>query len=501
MKPTRITNTNRNKENSFGIIKFVKKIFVPIKILIFVGILIVILILSSSNAKINDDFFKNNSKAIKKANEENFSMFFTSDPQYPWYDSIYPDSLDNKQLEANSYRQISQQYASINTLAYHLDSTGYPTKGVIIDGDLTAYGHDWQFEKYKELIGQLKKISCYPGLGNHDYSNNVNQTYHNNAATRMVNYMYDFLKQNAGNLNYDFSKKSYYKFPELRTDYSGSLSYSFNIALQNNRFVHFIQLHNYPSYVSCWNSWNLSRARRDFYYIKPAFYWLENDLAISRNRGDIIIINLHDYGGSFKGDEKNKFDSLIVKYNVTAVFAGHAHKLCGYYNNIIALKPHFRCGSASYQDYLVAKFDITNNIMKVTKMASKTLDGKYTEDSTWIVYIKNNIPSIPMPVPPKQGFVTFFNQGGFVARFHLSYISNNDTISFDTGKMRLGNKIVYDTIPPYATNVRVWGEENTGLLGKKAWKTVFDTTFSSPPNNCFKLYNTTLNPKWNNNCE
>lgn len=427
---------------------------------------------------------------------EKFSIIISSDPQYPWYDHVLPPGLTtDEQIKQNSERQISQQYQSMNALAKKRkdENSEFQVKGVLINGDLTAFGHDWQFDKYKALVGTLE-IPHYPGLGNHDYSNNVDDSYNNNCASRMVDYMYAWLKLNAGILNYDFSERSYYQFPELRTDYIGSLSYSFNIGK-----VHFVQLQNFPSYTDDWNSWNAGSARRDFYFIKPSFYWLKNDLAIARNRGDIIIVSLHDYHDNFIEPYVTEFNEIMVKYGVSAVFAGHIHPDCGKYGTIgNSTIPFFRSGAASYQDYLVA--DIDNNQMIVRKMECP-YDGNYAfvPGEEWTVTLDETIPNPPMPVPPVIGHVTFFNEGGFVAKFKLQYAYNGQTVIEETGDMNLGNKKTY-YIPPDATDIWLVAQEQTGLVWE-GWRTVFDLRFPSPPNNCFKLYGTTLNPKWNNNCE
>lgn len=427
---------------------------------------------------------------------EKFSIIISSDPQYPWYDHVLPPGLTtDEQIKQNSERQISQQYQSMNALAKERkdNNSEFQVKGVLINGDLTAFGHDWQFDKYKALVSTLE-IPHYPGLGNHDYSNNVDDSYNNNCASRMVDYMYAWLKLNAGILNYDFSERSYYQFPELRTDYIGSLSYSFNIGK-----VHFVQLQNFPSYTDDWNSWNAGSARRDFYFIKPSFYWLKNDLAIARNRGDIIIVSLHDYHDNFIEPYVTEFNEIMVKYGVSAVFAGHIHPDCGQYGTIgSSTIPFFRSGAASYQDYLVA--DISNNQMTVRKMECP-YDGNYAfvPGEEWSVALNETIPNPPMPVPPVIGHVTFFNEGGFVAKFKLQYAYNGQTVIEETGDMNLGNKKTY-YIPPDATDIWLVAQEQTGLVWE-GWRTVFDLRFPSPPNNCFKLYGTTLNPKWNNNCE
>lgn len=427
---------------------------------------------------------------------ESFSMIVSSDPQYPWYDGIFPPGLETEdQVKQNAHRQITEQYESMNRLAQQRHAAGdrFPIMGVLINGDLTAFGHDWQMDTYKDLH-RLLTLPSYPSLGNHDYSNNVDDSYNNNCATRMVGYMYDWLKLHAGMLNYDFDERSYYKFPELRVDYSGSLAYSFNVGK-----VHFVQLQNFPSYTDDWNSWNAASARRDYYYIKPSFYWLKNDLAIARNRGDCIIVSLHDYHDNFLEPYVSEFNALMEQYGVSAVFAGHIHASCGKVGTIgTSSIPFFRSGAASYQDYLVADIDRAEKTMTVRKMACP-YEGSYEfTGEAWECALNDTIPMPPLPVPPKHGHVTFFNEGGFVARCELHYTYNGEQYSFKTGDMHLGNKKTYD-IPPDATDVWVIGKEQTGLVWE-GWRTVFDLKFTAPPNNCFKLYGTTLHPHWNNNC-
>ena len=382
---------------------------------------------------------------------EKFSMLISSDPQYPCYDGILPDGLFTDQaIQSNSSRQIIQRYESMNLLAQKAKSLGseFQVQGILINGNLTASGLDWQFDKYCEQIAMLR-IPYYPGLGNHDYSSNVDDTYNHDAATRMVNYMYSWLKFNAGILKYDFLDRSYFQFSEFRVDYSGSLSYSFDIQIGNNRNVHFIQLQNFPSYKNDWSSWNTGLARRDFYFIKPSFYWLKTDLAVARNRGDIIIVNLHDYHDNFIGEAVPQFETIIAEYGVSAVFAGHVHDNCGYFGTTGTSDiPFFRSGAASYQDYLVAEIDAVKNIMTVKKIASSKLDGNYSfTGDNWNVVLNNAIPVPPLNVPRASGYVTFFNEGEFIAKCHLEYTYNEIKYTEDTGNMDSGNKITYD-IPP-----------------------------------------------------
>jgi len=438
---------------------------------------------------------------------EKFSLIISSDPQYPWYDGVYPNNLDKSKEKENSSRQITQQYRDMSCIQEESDlSKNYPVQGVVINGDLTSFGHEPELNKMMECFEFLSH-KIFPSLGNHDYKNNVHDTLNDQAATRMVKYMFDWLKYNQENLNlnFDFIERKYYKFPELRTDFIGSLAYSFNIPIDNENKVHLINLQNYPSYTNEWNSWNTSGARRDFFYIKSSYLWFENDLAIARNRGDIIIVFVHDVGDEFsrKSEDYKKFALLLEKYSVSAVFAGHIHSDCGrnlsISEGILVPIPFFRSGSASYQNYLIALFELDNETpkMKIVKRESKTLDGKYTDNLLQDGEIKLlcPTPNPPLPVPSKYDYVTFFNEGGYVARFFLTYEIENEKIECKTGRMALENKKTFD-IPIGAVNIHIKAECDAVYK----WSKIFDIDLDTSPNKCYKVYGTVFAPKWNNNC-
>ena len=132
-------------------------------------------------------------------------------------------------------------------------STEFPSKAVFINGDLTAYGHPWQFEEYKRQIAKLSpSLGFFPGLGNHDYKNNVNDTIFNRAANGMVLYMLDWIRTNKDKLiSYDVTSITHGRvFSDVHT-IQGSLSYSFDI-----EGVHFVQTQYFPSYQAKWNGEN-----------------------------------------------------------------------------------------------------------------------------------------------------------------------------------------------------------------------------------------------------
>ncbi len=105
-------------------------------------------------------------------------------------------------------------------------------------------------------------------------------------------------------------------------------------------------------------------------------------------------------------------------------------------------------------------------------------------------------PKNPPPVSPKDGYVTFSNQAGYVARYTLSYTLFGESKSYSSGNISLGQKKRFE-VPGYATDIKVKGEGHTGF----SWKTTFEESLGSVPQVCFKSYGTTLSQKWSNNCD
>jgi hypothetical protein len=298
-----------------------------------------------------------------------FTMMISSDPQF--------GRDDAKKTE--EYNTISKQYEDMNALAAD-GELKLNVLGCIIDGDLTNYGHKEQLDIYRELTGKLT-MRVYPGLGNHDYDINVDDTAQNKGADNMVVYMYDWIQDNKTNLNsYDIKGKTYSSQSNVSFYCEGSLAYSFDIGK-----VHMIQLQNYPSYTRQWAGSSFGFLM--MVTIKNSFAWLENDLTKARWGGKIIIINLHDYGDSdyaiFTGDGRTRFEALVKEYGVSAVFCGHVHGSFGYQGNVSnSCIPYFRCGGTCENEYLVATFDTENKEMIVQKRNLNSSTGTYEFSSS-----------------------------------------------------------------------------------------------------------------------
>lgn len=100
----------------------------------------------------------------------------------------------------------------------------------------------------------------------------------------------------------------------------------------------------------------------------------------------------------------------------------------------------------------------------------------------------------------KANQLTLTQGGGYVAWFKLTYTQNGKTVTLiDDATLSLGWRKVYD-IPADATNIRLIAKSKTGLLWSP-WKLIVDKTWPTAPNECIKVYNTTLDPKYNNECK
>lgn len=305
-------------------------------------------------SQFNDEFSR---LRVIRFNYDDFMMTISSDPQYPWSCGAAGGSCDDTNI---ADRDNARQVASMNAI---LNNHGKDrVAGSIINGDLTAFGHDWQFEKYREFYEDDLKINNYAGLGNHDFENNVNDCWENNCATRMANYLVGQVESlNVKRFDYRVSD-SYYQFPAYRKDHNGSMAYSWDVG-----DVHFVQLNNHPLYSNSWNGWNFASALRDYFSINSALSWLRADLKDAANEGKKIILNFHDWNASAYNSE---FMQILKDYNVSAIFAGHIHSTIGKVSQYTDLHgpgkhlPVFRSGAAVYNDYLLVQFKNDQLIVK-----------------------------------------------------------------------------------------------------------------------------------------
>lgn len=121
--------------------------------------------------------------------QDGFSMSIMSDPQLTWWRGGHdPDCSSEECGDAKAEETNRNTVNAINllndpsfilhwpvtpTLVMDAGSPIIPPVRTIINGDLTGFWHEDQAERFKGHYANFKSV-VYPGLGNHDYENNVN---------------------------------------------------------------------------------------------------------------------------------------------------------------------------------------------------------------------------------------------------------------------------------------------------------------------------------------
>ncbi|MGV8918374.1 MAG: metallophosphoesterase family protein [Pseudomonas sp.] len=307
------------------------------------------------------------------------NFVFASDPQYPWDKATdNGEKPSEAKVIANSKQLLTEQYSSIANFRKH--HGGYVTP-VMINGDMTAFGHGWQRAFIYPLLKQHLKDNYYFGLGNHDYANNVDDCAQNGCARDSI---FDLIKQ-FDHVHYkDLSTQEAFQY----SGYKGSLAYSKSFG-----DVHLIQLNNEPTY-----SVKINSVKRPTFYqydfnITDSLDWLERDLIRATADNKIIIVNMHKpYGWEGEPALHGRFSQLMETYPVTAIFAGHIHHLKGRITrDIPALGgvPVFLSGSASQRTYLTARLDDNAQSLIISLVENNDWQSK---NDIEVVKVRRNRP-------------------------------------------------------------------------------------------------------------
>ncbi|WP_251862459.1 RICIN domain-containing protein [Clostridium sp. Marseille-Q2269] len=315
------------------------------------------------------------SKSLSGRSDILYSLVITSDTNYPWtpeMDNYQSSTQSESDKERISENLIREQYHSINTY-----TDGMPNSSILMNGDITAFGHKWQWNKMNKLLKILKRPYYY-GLGNHDIENNIDDCVGNGCFLQSMDYLVSFinrLKLPKSQVDFSLTRTS----TTTRKSYLGSFSYAMDFG-----YIYSIQLNNFPTMKVKRNSPVSPHPGIDMF---PNFKWIEDQLRYASNLGKIIIVNIH------KPDEWNKFAhpsgpnqyfmDLLKQYDVTAVFCGHYHRECGNktyrYSNYFNGIPVFLSGSASQRTYLIAEYN--KNSLDVYSIRDNNLNNKKLEES------------------------------------------------------------------------------------------------------------------------
>lgn len=271
-------------------------------------------------------------------------MIITSDPQYPWTPAMDGHKVQCGEERACSRALIEEQYMSINRFV-----RDKRVLGTFINGDLTAFGHDWQIQYMKSAIGSIR-TPVYLGLGNHDYENNVDDCWENSCVRSSVQWFRDHMAKLPLDA-FDVRDNRYFRAPWNRRDVHGSLGWT-------KRFgdITVIQVNNYPEYKAYAQGLEIGYSGRAVTYVQEQLFinsgmrWLDQQLRRERAAGQAIIVMMHIGWGS------EALKGLLNHYDVSAVFAGHVHDWVGpepKWN--FGEVPIYFSGSAVRRSYLIAE--------------------------------------------------------------------------------------------------------------------------------------------------
>lgn len=294
---------------------------------------------------------------------------FASDPQYPWTersDNGLEESSSEKHAIARNL--LEAQYSNIADFRrVHGGAAAVP---VMINGDMTAFGHSGQRRFVSTLLSRALEDQYDYGLGNHDYQNNVNDCFLNSCAGGSVRDFIDRYWKKVDSMDLVTRGAGSQRF-------YGSLAYSKGFG-----DVHLVQLNNEPTYSVTFTAGSVLTLNKSHYEITQSLDWLEQDLKSARALGKVIILNMHKPADWMQGYALGgRFKDMIERYGVTAVFAGHYHLRLGAYPrpDFFGKVPVFVSGSASQQTYLTADFSMDGKTLTVSRVSGNNWRGRSTE--------------------------------------------------------------------------------------------------------------------------
>jgi hypothetical protein len=378
----------------------------------------------------------------------------TSDPQY----ARTPYGVDQKEQAKPA---IYDQYTLLNSLK---TTYGDAFKGTIINGDITDFGHDWQWQEMKKAFSTLNHDYWY-GLGNHDYENNVYECFSNNCAVRSVRELTNHLKTRKNIKAIDYRVISGYQFPAITTDYIGSFSYSFDMS-----GIRFIQLNNYAEYTKNFGGFSMADARRYNVKVTSSVDWLEQQLADARKQGKAIVLLSHIKNMGADNSRLQKMTAQNSEYDVTAIFNGHTHEMSvgNYYANSGAtFKKTMLLVEVNNIKKEMSIFEIADNNLKTKRLGAK---------------IPLKLSAIDKTIKENAFTLTLKNGGGYIGIYNINYTREDGSAAKVNHRLALGNT-VHVQIPRGAKNVQVHGKTKTG-------RTLYDINLNAYTNKCIKSWGT-----------
>lgn len=387
-------------------------------------------------------FSKLNNKisSLKTSSVKTFLM--TSDPQLTCTKNC--SGISENQSKAN----IREQYQLFNNHFRDADA-------VVINGDLTEFGHGNEWGDFESLVSSLK-IPYYYGLGNHDMYNNLGDCHENNCTIRSITKLYHHINGKKNISNFDAHRTDGYIGASMRETITGSLSYSVDfgnvLVIQLNDFLKKYNPLKIDQYSS--GAWGNGAKHYIIDRFQDADYtWLERQLYSAYLNKKTVIINQHNYHAN-----AGKLFELLDKYNVKLRFAGHFHTQTGGGED---RNGFYLSGSSALRTYLKAEIDTDNNEARIYLGEDNTSKPKLIKKIS--LTKPSEITPPPPPISPPV-YLRVRNNGGYEAFANIVYKDRNGKrIEKQSGKLLLGNYWGF-TVPAGSTVEHFEAKNNTGLV-------------------------------------
>jgi len=395
-----------------------------------------------------------------------FTLAITSDPQYPWLNEGDIPSSGNEAQDSS--QSITQTYNSIN---------GFNSKtkvaGVVINGDVTAYGHTNEWSWINTSLNSLQP-PIFLSLGNHDYENNVGNCINNECVRNSLDNLEKYASKYASSFDRTYDKVVLWK------DYIGSFAWSRDIGS-----VHYVFLNNEPTY-----SFTSAGLSSSAFKIQSAIPWLDRDLQKARAAGKAIVLVHHKPFDGFQGSDgftKDMFEAMVRKYSVSAIFLGHLHTNGGEVGTFGGATTIYS-GSASTQTYLLVYFDQAQKVASAYLVKSGDTSGNKPKVASFS--LKTPKEDLPPTANIKQSIrIALKNLGGYVAKLKVTYpdggvyeqdVPVQQDAIFDTPAVPVGSVNV--TVQVYTGLAWEWLRTvlNTNVRNGSACWVMWGTTYNAP---------------------
>ena len=333
---------------------------------------------------------------VLQTSHDPFTLIIASDTQLPWgTDPTCTGTVEECEIawgvKTNQwFTRSMNDIESLGIWPLALPNTGgspvETPKWVTINGDLTAFFHPYQLDLFRQHYDpqvsfadpDVLDLPLFPGLGNHDYANNVADCFglevidwfaygSNSCAQQAIRWMKGIV---SCGIMPNVPNATIHSFD------AASLSYSWDY-----RGYHFVQLHNYPIYSV------------PSIGISSATAWLANDLAEAAAAEKRIVLNWHDYGDHWSPLDSG-FQAAIAGKPIAAIFVGHFHGSHGFLTTVpFTSIPVFISGSADTRHFLLAEF--ADDYLSVA-----TVNTTGGVPQWWTTVFGTDLASIAVATPP-----------------------------------------------------------------------------------------------------